>query len=158
MYADAFGLLVFGPFLTSVSLSKNMFFDRLGNAFMHSGDFATQNHIAGRQLFGIFLRKIRKCITFSAERMNPFPTMPMPFQFLFVAPGNDTGQIFMAVEIWEPESEIACRRCRPNFNLSGILCKCESWWETSVNVKNNQKEAVFFVYFARTQKAGNAGL
>ena len=29
MYADAFGLLVFGPLLTSVSLSKNKFFDRL---------------------------------------------------------------------------------------------------------------------------------
>ena len=29
MYADAFGLLVFGAPLTSVSLSKNKFFDRL---------------------------------------------------------------------------------------------------------------------------------
>jgi len=29
MYADAFGLLVFGAPLTSVSLSKKKFFDRL---------------------------------------------------------------------------------------------------------------------------------
>ena len=29
MYADAFGLFVFGAFFTSVSLSKNDFFDRL---------------------------------------------------------------------------------------------------------------------------------
>ena len=29
MYADAFGLFVFGAFLTSDSLSKNDFFDRL---------------------------------------------------------------------------------------------------------------------------------
>ena len=29
MYADAFGVLVFGPLVTSVSLSKNKFFDRL---------------------------------------------------------------------------------------------------------------------------------
>ncbi len=29
MYADAFGLLVFGPFLTSASLSKTKVFDRL---------------------------------------------------------------------------------------------------------------------------------
>ena len=29
MYADAFGLLVFGAPLISVSLSKNKFFDRL---------------------------------------------------------------------------------------------------------------------------------
>ena len=32
MYADAFGLLVFGPLLTSVNLSKNLFFDRLKGA------------------------------------------------------------------------------------------------------------------------------
>ena len=29
MYADAFGLLVFGPLLTSASLSKNKFLDKL---------------------------------------------------------------------------------------------------------------------------------
>ena len=31
MYADAFGLLVFGPLLPSASLSKTKFFDRLKN-------------------------------------------------------------------------------------------------------------------------------
>ena len=37
MYADAFGLLVFGVFLTSVSLSKNHFFDRLNRATENRG-------------------------------------------------------------------------------------------------------------------------
>ena len=37
MYADAFGLLVFGPFLTSASLSKNKFFDRLASPEISPG-------------------------------------------------------------------------------------------------------------------------
>ena len=33
------------------------------------------NHIAIRQFLEISLREIRKCVAFSAERINPFPTI-----------------------------------------------------------------------------------
>ena len=38
-----------------------------------SGDFASQNHIAVRQLKGISLRKIRKCTAFSADTPEGCP-------------------------------------------------------------------------------------
>jgi hypothetical protein len=43
----------------------------VGNGFIHSGDFGTKSHGVSHN----FLRKFRKCYTFSAERINPFPTI-----------------------------------------------------------------------------------
>ena len=42
---------------------------------MHSGDFATQNHIAVGNLSKFPFGKSENCRQFSAERMNPFPTV-----------------------------------------------------------------------------------
>ena len=56
MYADAFGLLVFGPLLTSVSLSKNKFFDRLrSDAFARIGPFVC--YLPNRIIFQLALPK-----------------------------------------------------------------------------------------------------